>query len=119
MRIVDKSNQFVLKNSDLMGKALEKMARDIILVAKIRVPFKAGDLMKEFRTARVSQLRYRAQNDKEYAAYQERGMRADGTRVVKKYTTPNTNKDFLKDAGKKISRSILNYFRQAASQTRV
>ena len=31
-----------------------------------------------------------------YAAYQERGMRADGTHVVQNYTTPGTGKEYAK-----------------------
>lgn len=33
-----------------------------------------------------------------YAAYQERGMRADGSHIVRHYTTPGTGKDYLKNA---------------------
>lgn len=34
-----------------------------------------------------------------YAAYQERGMRADGTHVVRNYTTAGTHAHFLEQAG--------------------
>lgn len=34
-----------------------------------------------------------------YAAYQERGMRLDGTHVVRHYTTPGTHAHFLEQAG--------------------
>jgi hypothetical protein len=38
----------------------------------------------------------------EYASYQERGMRKDGTRKVRRYTTPGTGAHFAENAAKKI-----------------
>lgn len=38
---------------------------------------------------------------KVYASYQERGMRADGSRKVKNYTTPGTGPHFAEKAVKK------------------
>ena len=49
-----------------------------------------------------------------YAQYQERGERADGTRVIKHYTTPGTGKDFAKNAVKKVitSKNIVAKFQK-------
>lgn len=46
-----------------------------------------------------------------YAAYQERGMRKDGSHVVKHYSKPNTNKHFAKRAVQKVvtNRNIKKY----------
>lgn len=45
---------------------------------------------------------------KGYAAYQERGKRADGTRVVKNYTTPGTGPHFAENAAKELpSRTVI------------
>lgn len=45
-----------------------------------------------------------------YASYQERGMRRDGTHVVRKYTTPGTNKDFAKNAVVKVINNADYYY---------
>ena len=37
-----------------------------------------------------------------YAAYQERGMRADGSHKVRNYTTPGTHAHFLEESGDAI-----------------
>lgn len=37
-----------------------------------------------------------------YAAYQERGMRADGTHVIKNYTTPGTGPHFAQQSVSEI-----------------
>lgn len=45
-----------------------------------------------------------------YASYQERGMRADGTHVVKNYTTPGTGKDFAKNAVNKTLKQVKKFY---------
>lgn len=46
-----------------------------------------------------------------YAAYQERGMRADGTHVVKNYTTSGTGKDFAKNAVKETLKHVEKFYK--------
>ena len=46
-----------------------------------------------------------------YASYQERGSRADGTHVVKNYTTPGTGKDFAKNAVKKTLKEVDKFYK--------
>lgn len=46
-----------------------------------------------------------------YASYQERGERADGTHVVKNYTTPGTGKDFAKNAVKKTLKQVEKFYK--------
>ena len=46
-----------------------------------------------------------------YASYQERGSRADGTHVVKNYTTPGTGKDFAKNAVKKTLKEVEKFYK--------
>ena len=46
-----------------------------------------------------------------YAAYQERGMRADGTHVVKNYTTPGTGKDFAKNAVNETLKHVEKFYK--------
>lgn len=47
-----------------------------------------------------------------YAAYQERGMRADGTHVVQHYTTPGTGPHFAENSVK----ATMNNFYEIAKQ---
>ena len=46
-----------------------------------------------------------------YSSYQERGMRADGTHVVKNYTTHGTGKDFAKNAVKKTLKEVEKFYK--------
>ena len=46
-----------------------------------------------------------------YAQYQERGMRADGSYVVKHYTTPGTHAHFVEESVEKVVQKIPTYLR--------
>ena len=46
-----------------------------------------------------------------YASYQERGSRADGTHVVRNYTTPGTGKDFAKNAVKGTLSHVKDFYK--------
>lgn len=55
-----------------------------------------NDVLKQ-----VDGLHGRVEWRKVYASYQERGKRADGSRVVRKYTTPGTGPHFAEKAVQK------------------
>lgn len=46
-----------------------------------------------------------------YASYQERGSRADGSHVVRNYTTPGTGKDFAKNAVKGTMSHVKDFYK--------
>ena len=54
-----------------------------------------------------------------YAQYQERGMRYDGSHIVKHYTTPGTGKEFAKNAVKKVvtAERLANYMKRISQPT--
>lgn len=108
---VFKSNaqQFLNKNERLKDMVLGHMAMNVEILAKRRVPVSntkasgnrrggGGHLQSSIRHFRSNSGQFRVEANKEYAAYQERGMTSAGTRVVKKYSTPGTGKHYFKDA---------------------
>lgn len=115
IRKIDKSVSLVRSNESAMNFALDRMATDVKIKSIIRVPFKSGRLQKSIHKRKVSNRKHQVWVDEEYAAYQEAGMRKDGTRVVRNYSTPGTGKDFLKRAGNQVSDNAIQYFRQAAN----
>lgn len=118
VKVVNNMPRFYRSSTEMMGGALSRMGKDIINISKIRVPFKEGDLMKSAEDVKVSALHRKVLYNEEHAGYQERGKRKDGSRKVRNYSTPGTGKDFLKGAGKQVSKNALNYFKQAASLAR-
>lgn len=115
----DNLMKFVNNNADDMDRALSRMSKDILQISKVRVPFKRGNLQKQGESKKIAKMKHRVVYDEEYAAYQERGQRKDGTRRVINYSTPGTGKDFLKGAGQTVGKQALNYLRQAANRKKL
>jgi hypothetical protein len=88
VKIVDKTIKFINAVESANDIALNRMAADIERLAKQVVPHDQGPLHSSGRHERLARLKYRVIFNKEYAAYQERGMRKDGTHVVKNYSKP-------------------------------
>lgn len=119
VRIVDKAKEFMSANTETLDTALARMAQDIKILAIARSPYKSGALQRTADAKTDGKLKHRVVFDKEYASYQERGSRADGSHVVRKYSTPSTGKNFLKDAGQSVAERAINYLVQAASRVRI
>lgn len=115
VKYVNNFQSFVNSTDNVMEGAIARMSKDTGTIAKIRIPFKGGDLQKSEEQIKVSKLHMKVLFNEEYASYQERGERKDGSRKVRKYSTPGTGKDFLKEAGEKVGRDAVNYFKQAAN----
>ena len=93
--------------------ALGDMAQEIEMIAAFYGPVLSGNLIRKIKKKRKSANHWQVRVDEDYAAYQERGMRHDGTNIVKKYTTPGTGKHYLARAGRLVSGRALHYFRKA------
>lgn len=85
-----------------LDQELGRKAALVEIKAKARVPVDKGLLQSSGSHRRLRFGRFRVEFTKEYAAYQERGMRRDGTHVVKSYTTPGTGRDYLKRAAAEV-----------------
>ena len=121
IRIIDNSKKFSRKNKQVMDMAYGRMSKDIKQIAQVRVPLKEGDLHESGETEKKAPMKHkvwfgRKGDTGNYAAVQEKGKRR-GAAAFTNYTTPGTGKDFLKNAGKKVSSKSLAYIRQAAKIT--
>ena len=104
--------EFAKNNTAAMDRVLNRMALDILTMSKAQVPYKTSLLQQSGKYGKKSPLLYEVFYNKIYAAYQEFGMRKDGTHVVKNYTTPGTKKFYLRDPAQLITSRILNYIKQ-------
>lgn len=119
VRINDRAKQFIIENAAGMDRSLNRMAIDIERLSKQQVPHKKGQLEASGGHRRVSPLHYVVEYNKEYAEYQHRGQRRDGTRVVRKYSKPGKKKEFLSDPGDTIADKAVSYFKQEGTTIRV
>lgn len=98
IRIVDNSEEFRKKAENKLDIALGMMAQDIEMIAAFKVPVDTGSLARFIKKYRVNKMRWKVTVNKDYAAYQERGARADGSRRVKKYSRAGSGPHFMRDA---------------------
>lgn len=117
MNVNFKDNSANILNKVARGKdrAIAYAAQDIEVYIKTsgKTPKDKGSLRGRTRHEKISDGRYRVVVPVVYAAYQERGSRADGTNVVKKYTTPGTGKGFFQAAIDITGRNFPNIIKSA------
>ena len=121
VRIIDKMPQFKRSLYSVMGDALKEATRDTVINSKAKAPYSGkGHLRADVGIRRTSRLSYTVyygdNNAKDYARFQEFG--GDGTRKVRKYTTPGTGAHFLRDAGNEQARKIDRTFKKHAMRAK-
>lgn len=121
IKITDNTIEFVKRNTSVFNTTLANMAQDVLFLSKIKVPLKSGDLQDSGKTEELAILKHRISygdtlNDPR-AIVQERGKA--GSRVFRKYTTPDTGKKYLEDSANIVTSNALNYFRQAGNQKKL
>ena len=115
--IIDKTNAVLFKHDKVKDRSLAYAAQDIETIIKTggRTPKDGGHLLGRTRHERISSGKYRVIAPVAYASYQERGMRSDGSHVVKKYSTPGTGKGWFNAAIHTVAKNFPNLIKQAAS----
>lgn len=93
--------------------AIRMMMDDIKQKADPITPYKTGVLRGSVSKTLLSPTHGQMVWNMPYAAYQERGMRADGTRVVQNYTTPGTDKEYALRAVEQVKNNGAEYIRKA------
>lgn len=93
-------SQFNEKHSSFIDMVLGKLAMDVEIALKTDagMPVDTGNMKSQTRFFKNKLGNWRTEIDVVYAAYQERGMRADGTNVIKNYTTGGTSSGFFRRA---------------------
>lgn len=114
----DRIRKFIVANDIAIEACLQRMAEDILRVAKTHVPRKQNTLTKSGQVEKglsANEVYVTFGNDgsdaADYASVQEQGHR-NGIPFVN-YTSPGTGAHYLKNAGDKIMLQSLNYIRQA------
>ena len=91
--------------------AIRMMMEDIHTLANPVTPYKNNGLRTSVTKQMETPLKGVMRWNVPYAQYQERGMRADGTHVVKRYSTPGTHAHFVEEAVNKVTPKIADYLR--------
>lgn len=97
------------KSSNAESLVLRQMLEDTYLYATPITPRRDGDLRASVNRVMETPKRGYIEWNKPYASYQDRGMRADGTRVVKNYTTAGTHARFASESVAKVLSQLPKY----------
>lgn len=124
---ISKRPQFMSKHAQFKDMVKAHMAMDIEVAIKTTAGTPVGNtkssgnkrgggghMKSEARHFRNGNGGWRVEVDKAYAAYQERGMRADGSHIVRNYSTPGTNKGWFKRAIDGVVKNKTRYVKEAA-----
>ena len=87
-----------------LSSAIGAMAIAILATSRMKAPLKSGALRYSGQvtgSGLTKNISY-GSGRVPYAAYQERGMRKDGSHKVRHYTTPGTGAHYLEEAAEKI-----------------
>jgi len=121
MRVESRIPEFKKITEMKLDKGLSLLAERIETEAKMKAPksagvqqggrrgTKPGQLKASGKTVRLSQGHYQVRFGDNasgaYARYQEYG--GDGRRVVRRYSTPGTGKEYLRGAGENAQRDMI------------
>lgn len=95
VKVIDKTDQIRNQTRQRASVFLRLTCENVVDIARPITPKDKGNLKNDVLKT-VNGLHAEIEWRKVYASYQERGSRADGSRVVRNYTTPGTSKGFAK-----------------------
>lgn len=89
-----------------LSSAVGAMANAILSTSRMKAPKKDNHLRSSAAVRGTGLTRDVVYGSASvpYAAYQERGMRANGSHKVRNYTTPGTQAHFLEESGDEIAK---------------
>ena len=111
-------NEYIAKIERAKHLTVLEIGRDILVDAKRNAPYKDGGLRRESDVQNENFTTTKVRFYAEYAGYQERGSRKDGSRVVRRYTTGGTGAHFLENAGIKAQKTAVMIFKKHVGSIR-
>ena len=113
LKVVNNIGKWRDKKQSALDTLLSAMGVDVLRLSKQQVPVAAGggQLQSSGIIKKDGFLHYKIQFNKEYAAYQHRGSRRDGSRVVRNYTYPGKKSKYLSDPGRTIWNNKKSYIK--------
>lgn len=111
MAVYYKNNLPIVKtrSSNAESLVLRQMIEDTYSLATPVTPYKGGHLRAAVNRRMEGPKRGVIEWTAPYASYQDRGMRADGSRVVRNYTTAGTHARFASESVAKVLAQLPKY----------
>ena len=113
VKMTDNTSSFIKKADEKINLVLSAITTDVYRLSQQQVPVsKGGGHLQSSGQIIPGHLKYKIQYNKVYAAYQHRGMRKDGTHVVRNYTYPGKKSHYLTDPADTILRNKESYLKR-------
>lgn len=113
VKIKSNSGAVSLEIAENVSSAIRLMADAVKTNSRMVAPKKNNHLRSSAQTfsgGKFKKVVFYGSASVPYAAYQERGMRRDGTHVVRHYTTPGTHARFLEQAGDAVKKQGIGHY---------
>ncbi len=112
VKITNNIGKFGRKVDSNVNVLLSALGVDILRLSKQQVPLKKSQLQSSGILQKVADKKYKIVYNKEYASYQHRGGRKDGSRTVRNYTYPGKKSHYLLDPAQTILEQIKSYYKR-------
>ena len=114
--VIDRMPQFKRSAYSVLNDALAEGAKEVLINAKTKAPYKKGPLRSNSDTRQMGILWHRISFWIIYAAFQEFG--GDASRTIRNYTTPGTGKHYLKSSGDEVVIKLKTMFKKHGMRAR-
>lgn len=112
VKVTDNTDSILGMTQQRASIFLRIIAEQVVDISRPGTPRDKGNLRQDVLKT-VNGLKGQIEWRKGYAQYQERGKRADGSHVVKNYTTPGTGPHFAENAVTEVISKSTNIAKQA------
>lgn len=116
VRVNDKLPSFKRSLYNVLDDAIKEAAKDTLIKARTKAPFKKGPLRGESDFKPIKPLHQRVSFWMEYARFQEFG--GDSKRRVRRYSTSGTGKAYLKNSGDEMVKKLPMIIKKHAVRAR-
>lgn len=109
--LTDNTGQWFTHQLTRINRALHSMGKTIKNESLMKAPKKDGPMRESAQVidGNKAVIVIYGGGEIQYAGYQERGKRRDGSYAVKRYTTPGTSAHFLENTGKNVTKRGLRW----------
>jgi len=111
VRVIDYTPKIIAQVRTKGSLAIRRALQDALRISRPTTPKADTNFLRNNTKIQVLGNKGKVAWLASYAQYQERGRRADGSRVVRNYTTGGTGKQFAEKAMKQVDKQRSKYLK--------
>lgn len=111
VKVIDNTPKLIAKVRTNGSLAIQRALQDVLKESRPKTPKADTNFLRNNTKRQVLGLKGKVAWNADYAQYQERGKRRDGSHVVRNYTTGGTGKQFAENAVKSVDKNRAKYLK--------